>query len=160
RHLGDLLGESEEVLVLGDEVGLGIDLDQHGLVASLRQHDAALGGDATGLLVGLGQAGLAEELHGGVDVAGVLGERLLALHHAGAGALAQFLDLGGGDLHVVTSNGSARRVAAGGEGGSSRGRQAARRRSAGWRVRGPASDVMAYSAEPASASAGLASADF
>jgi len=34
----------------------------------------------------------------GVDVAVVLGERLLALHHAGAGALAQFLDQGCGDF--------------------------------------------------------------
>ena len=92
--LGDGIGEGEEVVVLGHEVGLGIDLDQHGLAAVLRHHDAAFGGDAAGLLVGLGQAGLAQPLGGGVDVAVVLGERLLALHHAGAGALAQFLDQG------------------------------------------------------------------
>ena len=40
---------------------------------------------------------------GGIDVGVVLGERLLALHHAGAGALAQFLDQGSGDFHGITS---------------------------------------------------------
>ena len=98
RGLGDGLGEGEEVGVLGDEVGLGVDLDQHGLAAVLGDRDAAFGGDAAGLLVGLGQARLAQPLGGGVDVAVVLGERLLALHHAGAGALAQFLDQGCGDF--------------------------------------------------------------
>ena len=98
RGLGDGVGEGEEVLVLGDEVGLGVDLDQHGLAAVLGDRDAAFGGDAAGLLVGLGQARLAQPLGCGVDVAVVLGERLLALHHAGAGALAQFLDQGGGDF--------------------------------------------------------------
>src|SRR5690606_14941458 len=99
RGLGDGFGEGDEVLVLGDEVGLGVDLDDSRAVARLRERDAALGGDAVGLLVGLGQAGLAQRLGGGVDVAAGLGERLLALHHAGAGALAQFLDQGSGDFH-------------------------------------------------------------
>src|SRR5690606_37386377 len=57
------------------------------------------GGNAVGLLVGLGQARLAQRLGGGVDVAAGLGERLLAFHHSGAGALAQFLDQGCGDFH-------------------------------------------------------------
>src|SRR5690606_31492955 len=92
RGGGDGVDERQEVLVLGDEVGLGVDLDQHGLAAVLGGDDAALGGDAVGLLVGLGQAGLAQPFGGGVDVAVVLGERLLALHHAGAGALAEILD--------------------------------------------------------------------
>src|SRR5690606_26342360 len=99
RGLGDGFGEGDEVLVLGDEVGLGIDLDDGRAVAGLGEGDAALGGHAVGLLVGLGQAGLAQRLGGGVDVAAGLGERLLAFHHAGAGALAQFLDQGSGDFH-------------------------------------------------------------
>ncbi len=54
------LGELDEELVLGDEVGFAVDLDEHGLAAVLREHDAAFGGNAAGLLVGLGQALLAQ----------------------------------------------------------------------------------------------------
>src|SRR5690606_13341653 len=73
RGLGDGLGEGDEIGVLGDEVGLGVDLDQARLAGVLRHRDTALGGDAAGLLVGLGQAGLAQRLGGGVDVAVGLG---------------------------------------------------------------------------------------
>src|SRR5690606_24733697 len=86
RGLRDGFGKALEVLVDGDEIGLGVDLDQDRLAAVLGADDAAFGGDAAGLLVGLGEAGLAQRLGGGVDVAVVFGERLLALHHAGAGA--------------------------------------------------------------------------
>jgi hypothetical protein len=51
----------------------------------------AFGRGAPGLLRGLGLTGLAQHLDGGLDIAADLDERLLALHHAGAGALAQFL---------------------------------------------------------------------
>src|SRR5690606_13184259 len=96
--LGDGGGELDEVVVLGHEVGFGVHFHQHGLAAGLGGGHAAFGGDAAGLLVGLGQAGLAQRLGGGVDVAVGFGERLLALHHAGAGALAQLLDHGCGDF--------------------------------------------------------------
>src|SRR3546814_8018421 len=76
---------SSDLGVLGDEVGLGVDLDQHGLAGFPGHRDAALGGDAAGLLVGLGQARLAQQLGGGIDVAAGLGQRLLAFHPAGAG---------------------------------------------------------------------------
>src|SRR5690606_39190647 len=99
RGVGHGLAEAQEVLVLADEVGFAVDLDDGGAVALLGEGDAAFGGDTVGLLVGLGQARLAQRFGGGVDVAAGLGERLLALHHAGAGALAQFLDQGCGDFH-------------------------------------------------------------
>src|SRR5690606_19044200 len=101
--LGDGVDEGQEVGVLGDEVGLGVDLDQHGLAAVLGHGDAAVGGHAVGLLVSLGQAGLAQPLGRGVDVAVVFGQGLLAFHHAGAGALAQFLDQGSSDFHGNSS---------------------------------------------------------
>src|SRR5690606_41269982 len=44
RGLGDGLGEGQEVGVLGHEVGLGVDLHQHGLAAVLGDRDAAVGG--------------------------------------------------------------------------------------------------------------------
>src|SRR5690606_20417107 len=92
RGLGDRVGEGDEVVVLGHEVGFRVDLDQDRLAAALGGGDTAFGGDAAGLLVSLGQAGLAQRLGGSVDVAVALGERLLALHHSCAGAFAQFLD--------------------------------------------------------------------
>src|SRR5690606_35607247 len=75
----------------------------HGLAGFLGGHDDAFGGDAVGLLVSLCQARLAQRFDGCIDIAVVLGECLLALHHAGAGALAQFLDQGSSDFHGITS---------------------------------------------------------
>ena len=83
--------------VAGDEVGLGVDLDDDaGLVAGQRG-DEALGGDAVGLLGGLGEALLAQPVDRGLELAFGRGQRRLAVHHAGAGALTQFLDEGGGN---------------------------------------------------------------
>ena len=66
--------------------------------------DQPLGGDAAGLLGGRRQALLAQPVDRGLQVAAGLGQRLLAVHHARAGLLAQVLDQGGGDLgHVVLS---------------------------------------------------------
>src|SRR6185437_13349785 len=109
RGLRHFIGERQEIFVLGDEIGFRVDLDQHAVAAVLGQRDAAFGGHAIGLLVGLGETLLAQPFDRRVDVAVVLGERFLALHHAGAGALAQFLDHRGGDIHVATSSAWARR---------------------------------------------------
>src|SRR5699024_10285421 len=54
--LGDVVGKGQEALVLGHEVGFAVDFDQHGLALVLGADDAAFGGHAAGLLVGLGQA--------------------------------------------------------------------------------------------------------
>jgi hypothetical protein len=54
--------------------------------------DQALGRDAAGLLGGLRQALLAQPVDRRLHVAVVLGQRLLAVHHADAGGLAQVLD--------------------------------------------------------------------
>ena len=59
--------------------------------------DATLRGDAGCLLVGGGHALLAEPHDGLLEVAVALGERLLAVHHAGAGLVADLLDLLGRD---------------------------------------------------------------
>jgi hypothetical protein len=100
---GDGIDEGLEVVIVGDEVGFRVDFDQHGLAAVLGQAQTAFGGHAVSLLVGLGGAGLAHGFSSGVDVAVGFGERLLAFHHAGAGALAQFLDQGSSDFHGITS---------------------------------------------------------
>src|SRR5690606_37841151 len=88
RGLGDGLGEGQEVGVLGHEVGLGVDLHQHGLAAVLGDRDAAVGGHAAGLLVGLGESCLGLPVGVVLVVAVVLGQGHFALHHDGAGAFA------------------------------------------------------------------------
>jgi hypothetical protein len=69
---------------VGDEAGGGLPLG------------AALGG--------LGGALDAEQLDGLVEVAVGLVERLLAVHHAGAGELAELLDVGSGEVSHVSSS--------------------------------------------------------
>ena len=59
----------------------------------------ALSGDAAGLLGGLGQTLLAEPLDGLVHVAVVLGEGLLAVHHANVGHFTQFLYISSSKCH-------------------------------------------------------------
>src|SRR5690606_25527435 len=91
-------GQLDELVVLGDEVGLGVELDDR----------AAVVGDQTGggLTLGAALGGLcgtrdAEHLDRLVEISVGLGERLLGVHHAGAGGVAELLDLGGGDSHVL-----------------------------------------------------------
>ena len=67
--------------------------------AGALDHDHAFGRDARGLLVGLRETGLAHQLGGGVQIAVGFDERLLALHHARAGALAEHLHCFSGDGH-------------------------------------------------------------
>src|SRR3546814_1669813 len=80
------------------------DLFDHRADLALRRHaDQALGRDAAGLLGGGGEALLAQPVDRGLHVALGLTQRLLAVHHAGAGLLAQFLDLRGGDCSHCSS---------------------------------------------------------
>jgi hypothetical protein len=100
----DGLGQRLEFLVAGDEVGLGIDLDDNAFIAADGDGDEAFRRDAAGLLGGLRQALLAQPVDGGLDVALRLVERGLAVHHARAGLLAQILHHCGGDIrHGVRS---------------------------------------------------------
>ena len=98
RELGDVADEILEDLVLGDEVGLRIDLDDRAALALDGDSDEAFGGGAAGLLGGGRKTLGAQPVDRGFHLAIGLGERLLAVHHAGAGALAQFLHRCGRDL--------------------------------------------------------------
>jgi hypothetical protein len=104
RGLRDRHGKVAEVVALGDEVGLAVDLDHRhtAAVGGLGDLDGSLGGHLAGALAGLGQAALAHQLDRGLDVATGLDQRLLALHHAGAGALTQLLDHARGNRHLFT----------------------------------------------------------
>ena len=98
HRLGQVGGQRLEVGVLGDEVGLAVDLDHGGGIAVGGHADQALGGDAAGLLGDGGQALLAKPVDGGLEVAVDGAERLLAIHHARAGLLAELLHHLRGDL--------------------------------------------------------------
>src|SRR5215210_5719254 len=103
---GDLARELREVLVAGHEVGVAVDLHQHADLA-VGVHvrlDRALRGLATAHLEGLVAEADAQQLGGAIDVAAGLLQRLLAVHHAGAGAVAQLLDLLGGNAHFESSS--------------------------------------------------------
>src|SRR6185312_1666823 len=102
RDVRDHGDEPLEQVVARDEVGLGIDLDHDALRARDLDADQALGSDAPGLLGGLGQALLAQPVLRRGQVALGLGQRRLAIHHAGAGRLAQLLDHLGGDICHLT----------------------------------------------------------
>ena len=52
NDLGQVLGEVNKLVVLGDEVGLGVDLNDNSAVVERNGIDHALGGDAASLLVG------------------------------------------------------------------------------------------------------------
>ena len=94
----DLVGEVDELLVLGDEVGLRVDLDQHadGAVGLSGQQ---AGGGLAALALGQGlQALQADDLEGLLGVAVGLGQSLLDIHHAGAGLLTQRLHICSGEI--------------------------------------------------------------
>jgi hypothetical protein len=98
RQLGDVAHEVLELVVAGDEVRLRIDLDCGAASALDGNADEPFGGRASGLLGGGGKALGAQPIDSGLHVTVGFGQRLLAIHHSGAGALPQFLDGRGGNF--------------------------------------------------------------
>ena len=97
--LGDILDEIDEQRGLGSEVGLGIDLDDDADAVLDGGVSHALGSDAAGLLGGLRQALFTQPLNGLVHIAVILGQCLLAVHHADVGHFTQFLDISSSKCH-------------------------------------------------------------
>ena len=93
-ELGQFTGELQKLLVLGDEVGLAVDLNQHaGLGVGLDVvGDDALIGLSTGLLGGLDRSLRTEHVDGGLDVAIGLNKGFFAVHQACAGHAAKLRD--------------------------------------------------------------------
>src|SRR6185312_4737222 len=88
-----------------DEVGLAVQLDEHAGPGAVEfGHDQAVGRGAGGALVHVLGALEPEQFDRGLDVAVGFGERVLAVHHAGAGLLAKPLHVSGGEIrHVLVS---------------------------------------------------------
>ncbi len=101
RHIRDHLHQALEQVVARDEIGLGIDLDHDALGRRDGDADQAFGGDAAGLLRGLGQALLAQPVDRGIEIAAAFVERRLAIHHARAGLVAELLDHGCADILAI-----------------------------------------------------------
>src|SRR3954454_4584684 len=130
----DVARERDEVVVAGDEVGVAVDLDQHAdlAVAVDVRRDRALGGLALADLQRLVAEADAQQLDGGVEVAAGLGQRVLAVHHAGTGGLPELGDLLGGDgggAHFASSSVLVSVVSGASAGASAAGSAGA---SAGW----------------------------
>ena len=89
--------ERLEVVVAGDEIGFRVHLDDDAEISLDGDADEAVGGDAAALLGRLGEALLAQPVDGRFDVAAGFAERVLAVHHARAGLLAQVLHQRGGN---------------------------------------------------------------
>lgn len=95
----DLVGQRLELRVLGDEVGLAVQLDER----------AALGGDQTlgrrplGALADVLGALDPERLDGLVEVAVAFGQRVLAVEHAGTGEFPKPLDVGSGEVRQCSA---------------------------------------------------------
>ena len=104
--LGDVLAQLLELVGLGHEVGLAVDLHQGAGVALLAHvaGDQALGGNAALLLGGGGQALFAQVIDGLFDVAVHGGQGLFAIHHARAGAAAQLHNDFGANFHTLFSS--------------------------------------------------------
>ena len=96
---GEVLREFLEPVTAGDEVGLAVEFEQDADAAAGVdvRHDATFGGDAARLLVRGGHALLAQPRGGFFDATFALLKRLLAVHHTGAGGVAELLDRGGGN---------------------------------------------------------------
>jgi len=90
KRLLDILEPTQQTVdaLMKLDLAAGVDIRVHGAVL----------GHAGALLLRRGETLLAQLVHRLVEVAGRRGQRLLAVHHAGAGALAQLFDHGCGNI--------------------------------------------------------------
>ncbi len=100
RRPGHVAGETQEFIAARHEVGLAIHFHENGNVAGALHGDGPFGGHPRGLLVGLGEARLAHQFRGGIQIALGFDQRLLAFHHSGAGALTKLFDCVCRNIHV------------------------------------------------------------
>src|SRR5450756_3202931 len=100
RDSGEVVGELLEGVAARHEVGLHADLHEHADLAAgvdVRIHGAVFG-RSRALLLGAGEALLAQLVHRLLEVAAGRSERLLAVHHPGSALLAELLYQCSGDL--------------------------------------------------------------
>ena len=95
RDAGNVAGHGLKLLVLGQEIGFGIDLDHDTGRSGRCNRHKTLGSRAAGLLGSLREALLAQPVDCGFHVAAGFHQRVLAVHHACVGLVAQFFHQSG-----------------------------------------------------------------
>jgi len=90
--LGNVTHQLLELFVAGNEVGFGVDLDGSGFCTAACDADQPFCGHAAGFLFSFCDTFRAQPIDRGFDVAIVFVQCVLAVHHARAGFLAEFLD--------------------------------------------------------------------
>ena len=98
-HIADVLDKLNKLLVLGHEVGLGVDLHQGGAVGEHFGVSHTLGGDAAGLLLSSSQALFSQELNCLIHIAVGLSQSLLAVQNTNAGHFTQGLHISSSKCH-------------------------------------------------------------
>ena len=93
RSFSSHFGQVLEVFAFGDEVGFGVHFNQGNRIGVRRHGDNAFSSRTAAFLVSLGHAVRAQLFSSLVDVATGGFERFLAVAHASASALAEFLNL-------------------------------------------------------------------
>src|SRR4051794_2030676 len=101
----DVVRELHELLVLRDEVGLAVELDQGALRG---RHQTGAGAALLATPLHLGGVLHAQDLGGLVEVAVGLFERPLGVHHPGAGGIPELLHVSSADRHLHMSFASRR----------------------------------------------------
>ena len=94
----DLVGQRLELRVLGDEVRLAVQLDEHAVPG----RDQTFGRGALGALADILGALDPQRLDGLVEVAVGFHQRVLAVEHSGTGQLPQSLDVGSGVVRHIS----------------------------------------------------------
>src|SRR5690606_23891588 len=95
-----VVNEALEIILQSQEVGLGVDFNDHSRLVVIRHLDrnGAFSGNVAGFLGGFDRARGTHVVNGFFDIATSGFEGFLAIHHALAGTLTQFLDHGCSNL--------------------------------------------------------------
>src|SRR3546814_5760912 len=97
-YFGHFTHELLELIVLGDEIGFGVHLNDSAAIALHGNAHESVGSGAACLFGGGGETLGAQPVDRGLHVPAGFTKRLLAVHHASAGALAKVLHHCGGDI--------------------------------------------------------------
>ena len=98
RDIGGAFDKALELFIAGDEIGFSVHFDQGARAAGHGNTHQAFSGHAAGLLAGLGDTLFTQPVDGRFHVAAGFGQRVLTVHHARAGLVAQVFHQSGGDV--------------------------------------------------------------
>ena len=103
NNIGQIFGELNELIVLGNKVGLSVDFNNNSTVSGGNSVNHAFSSDTASLLSGSSQTLFTQNLDSLIDVAISLDKSLLAFHHAAVSLAAQFHNVLCRNSHVHSS---------------------------------------------------------